>query len=78
MTGKQLQELREESGLSQSEVGRAIGINRATLSLIENGHQELSPKQEGAVRKVILRALRARSASISKAAAQVEPLEVSA
>ena len=78
MTGKQLQELREESGLSQSEVGRAIGINRATLSLIENGHQELSPKQEAAVPKVILRALRARSVSISKATAQAERLEVSA
>lgn len=78
MTGKQLQELREESGLSQSELGRGIGINRATLSLIENGHQELSPKQEAAVRKVILRALRARSVSISKAAAQAERLEVSA
>ncbi len=78
MTGKQLQELREESGLSQSEVGRAIGINRATLSLIENGHQELSPKQEAAARKVILRALRARSVAISKAAAQAERLEIPA
>ena len=78
MTGKQLQELREESGLSQSELARSIGINRATLSLIENGHQEISPKQETTARKVILRALRARSASISKAAAQAEHLEVSA
>jgi transcriptional regulator with XRE-family HTH domain len=76
MTGKQLQGLREEGGLSQSELARGIGINRATLSLIENGHQELSPKQEAAIRSVILRALRARSVSISKAAARAERLEV--
>ena len=72
MNGKQLQQWREDSGLSQLEIERATGINRATLSLIENGYREFSPKQEIAVRKVILRALRARSVSISKAAAQAE------
>ncbi len=78
MNGKQFQQWREESGLSQLEIERETGVNRATLSLIENGYREFSPKHEIAVRKVILRALRARSASISKAAAQAERLEVQA
>ena len=40
-----LKEIRKEKGLSQQEVADKLGINRTSLSKIENGKQELSSTQ---------------------------------
>jgi len=38
-----LKKLREENGLSQEQVAKILGINRVSLSKIENGKQKIDP-----------------------------------
>jgi transcriptional regulator with XRE-family HTH domain len=40
--GKTLKEMREKKGFSQDELAEAMGINRSTISKIENGKFNLS------------------------------------
>lgn len=42
VVGSRLREARSHSGLSQLDLQNQTGIDRGTLSRIENGHQEVS------------------------------------
>lgn len=59
-----LKSLREASGLSQFAAANCAGLDRTRLSLVENGHIRLTANEESAVRRVLLAAIRDRSAWI--------------
>jgi len=59
-----LKSLREASGLSQFAAANRAGLDRTRLSLVENGHVQLTASEESDVRRVLLAAIRDRAARI--------------
>ena len=51
--GRNIQRLREEKGITQKMLASEIGINRASLSLLENGKRELKVGELVAIAKVL-------------------------
>jgi len=41
MTKEELKALREETGMKQTEVARALGIGRKTINRLEKGHVKI-------------------------------------
>lgn len=70
---KSLKELREASDLSQFKAANRAGLDRTRLSLAESGHVVLTAKEQDALRRVLLSALRKRVARLQNVLAQVDP-----
>lgn len=68
-----LRELRRMAGWTQAKASRTSGINRAKLSQAECGEIELSAKEQAAVRRVLLGAIRDRVDRINSVLADAEP-----
>lgn len=52
MDGSEARRLRKESGMSQDDFGRALGISRETMGRIERNKEELDRRTELAVRYI--------------------------
>ncbi len=68
-------QLREASGLTQLEVAKRAGLERSRLSLFESGYVVLTAREERALRRVLLSALRKRVAHLQSVLTQVDPRE---
>ncbi|HYG67175.1 MAG TPA: helix-turn-helix transcriptional regulator [Anaeromyxobacteraceae bacterium] len=60
--GRALRELREEHGLTQEELGDAIGLARPRITETENGDRHLKASEAGAIARYLGRSRRERSA----------------
>lgn len=65
-TPEEQRKLRELAGLSQHRLALASGVHPTRLCLFESGLVELTEKQKRAIGKILLRAVRARAAVITK------------
>lgn len=64
--------LREASGLSQFAAANRAGLDRTRLSLAEAGHVELAAREQRALRRVLLAALRKRVGHLQNVLAQID------
>lgn len=58
---KQLKRLRDLSGLTQTQLSRLAGIDRARLSLAESGQVKLSATEADTVRNVLIQQMEKRA-----------------
>ncbi len=65
-------ELRKVSGITQYELARIGPVGRTRLSLAENGHIRLTPKEERAVENALLRVIERRAAQLGAVASRRE------
>lgn len=49
--GERVKAARVRAGLTQTELGRHLGIDKGKISLVENGHRDLSAREALAVAK---------------------------
>jgi transcriptional regulator with XRE-family HTH domain len=66
MTTKSLKDLRESSGLTQTEISKRTGISTTRLSLAENHLGSLTHQEEESVRKSIVELTNERSEEVLK------------
>jgi transcriptional regulator with XRE-family HTH domain len=59
-----IRKLRQLAGLTQLELARDAGVDRAKLSLVESGYIAFGKNETAAVRKAAVNALRRRQAEI--------------
>jgi transcriptional regulator with XRE-family HTH domain len=58
--------LREFAGLTQHEVAKLSKLERSRLSLFENGRVSLTPQEEKALERTLMRAVAARIAKLQR------------
>ncbi len=63
---KRLRKLREAAGLSQVSLGQKTGVSRTRISFAEAGYAALTEPEIAAIRRVLRRELRKRSAQVGE------------
>lgn len=61
---QKLKRLRELAGLTQVDLAKRSGVDRARLSMAECGHVVLSSREKELVRSILLRALEGHSVKL--------------
>lgn len=62
--GAALREHREAQGMTQAELGQAIGLDRPRITEIENGNRHLKAHEAGAIARVLASSKKERCAII--------------
>jgi transcriptional regulator with XRE-family HTH domain len=73
--GKRLKHLRELAGISQAQVAKAHGFDRAYLSMIESGYRDLSEHDAGKVEAYLQGAIAKRARQLQAEMGSMNSME---